>query len=134
MRKSDSLPVTAAQIRNIFVHNFFKSAFPAQNRNFFVRILSLNLGNIAQIIVNNHFAVQGRAFRHVTDFFLAFDGVFFNIFAVNLNQTGSRLQKTGNHSHRRRFSGAIWPQKSNNLSCRNRKTDFIDSLKTPKML
>ena len=131
MGQPDPLLVSLGQFVNGFVHHIGQAAKLSQlfnARQPGVRIDTSDVGNIHQVIVNQHVLVKGRRLRQVSHQLLYGqiiipDGQVFDLYASR-----GGFQKTGQHPQGGGFAGTVGPQQPQYLAFFDIKADLIDSL------
>ena len=78
-----------------------------------------------QIFFHRHLGVEGWNFRQVSDLSLCLLRLPLDIFSINCHRSLGWRQIAGYHVHCRGFSGAVWSQKTVNLSLFHAKRQVI---------
>jgi len=73
-----------------------------------------------------HVGIGRGPLRQIADPALGGERFGLDVMAANHGRSGGRREKTGDHLHRRRFAGAVRPEKTQHLAFRNREGHAVD--------
>ena len=86
----------------------------------------------AQKAINAHVHVSGRIFGKISHQALGRDGVLHDVVSSHSYFAFGRRDETGNHTHGRRFAGAVWAEKAQHLASFHLERDSIHSPLRPE--
>src|SRR6266850_2206498 len=127
--ETSAVAITFGKCLNALMPNGFEETHfddTIDRLGFCLAAQSANFGTKIKETLHVHIRIGRRVFRQVTNQALGLDRLLDNIKTAYGYRTFIRRNEAGDHTHGRRLSGAVWPEKAKDFSAFDRKRNAID--------
>jgi hypothetical protein len=128
LRQPDALPVPLGEPPAVPVRHVGDPRALHHGRDALLALArrdTLDLGHEVQVLAHAHVGIERRRFREVAGPPLGVEGMIEHVEAGHHRASLGRRHVTGQDPHGRRFSGAVGPQKAENLPFFDAKADVV---------